>query len=112
LDTFIAESFAEFGYQLPFQVSAHIATRTLTYMSDPMAREYVTDRLSELSGQPQQRVVRYVLQDASEWLKDRQTPKRMPSKKREREVYRDGFVPPKSPTTEQEIYDMFDGKDT
>lgn len=74
LDVWILETFTEFGYTLPAPVALNIASRTLGSMSRDFAEEYITERLCELTGQSQSKVVKYVLQDGPTWLQRRLNP--------------------------------------
>lgn len=74
LDVWVSEAFTEFGYSLPIPVAANIAAKTLSAMSRDFAEEYITERLCELTGQSQSKVVKYVLQDGPTWLQRRLNP--------------------------------------
>lgn len=74
LDEWVTDEFARFGYSLPIPVAQNIATRTLHAMNRTYGEEYITDRLSELTGQPQVKVVRYIIQDGPDWIKRRLNP--------------------------------------
>jgi len=74
LDQWVLSEMSRFGYDVPVPVAANIATRTLGAMSRDYAEEYITDRLSELTGQPQKKVVRYILQDGPGWLERKLNP--------------------------------------
>jgi hypothetical protein len=76
---------SRFGYDVPVPVAANVATRTLGAMSRDYAEEYITDRLSELTGQPQKQVVRYILQDGASWLERKLNP---PPARKERNTKR------------------------
>jgi hypothetical protein len=74
LDQWVLSEMSRFGYHVPVPVAANVATRTLGAMSRDYAEEYITDRLSELTGQPQKQVVRYILQDGPGWLERKLNP--------------------------------------
>jgi hypothetical protein len=112
-DQWVSDEFARFGYHLPIPVSQNIAARTLTAMSREYGEQYITDRLSELTGRPQAAVVKYILQDGAGWLQRKLNPppaREQRARANRREIYRDPqFVnkPFPTATTDEHLDEMF-----
>lgn len=112
-DQWVSDEFSRFGYHLPIPVSQNIAARTLTAMSREYGEQYITDRLSELTGRPQAAVVKYILQDGAGWLQRKLNPppaREQRARANRREIYRDPqFVGKPFPvaTTDADLDEMF-----
>ena len=112
-DQWVSDEFSRFGYHLPIPVSQNIAARTLTAMSREYGEQYITDRLSELTGRPQAAVIKYILQDGAGWLQRKLNPppaREQRARANRREIYRDPqFVGKPFPvaTTDADLDEMF-----
>jgi hypothetical protein len=112
-DQWVSDEFSRFGYHLPIPVSQNIAARTLMAMSREYGEQYITDRLSELTGRPQAAVVKYILQDGASWLQRKLNPppaREQRARANRREIYRDPqFVnkPFPTATTDEHLDEMF-----